>query len=222
MSNWGEEALALCQVNQLGRRCHRQKGGKWWWRRFAVRRKQKERQKAGAVDKVWRPGEENAQLEAALGNGGKQHQLHYQSYLWCAPIFKEPPRVVWGQLVLSAQLWKHSNISCKTSLTQGHYSWRHNQILKSLAAALETKRKATNSLPIRAVNSITAPTFIHEWQTGPNHSPAKPEIGKLAIARDWKMLVDIGKQLVFPPEIATTTLRPDLVLWSPQLNLLTS
>ena len=29
------------------------------------------------------------------------------------------------------------------------------------------------------------------------------------------MLADVGRQLVFPKEIATTTLRPDLVLWSP-------
>ena len=32
------------------------------------------------------------------------------------------------------------------------------------------------------------------------------------------MLVDIGQQLVFPAEIAATTLRPDLVLWSPSLK----
>lgn len=38
------------------------------------------------------------------------------------------------------------------------------------------------------------------------------------MARDWKMLVDIGQQLIFPPEIASTTLRPDLVLWSPSLK----
>ncbi len=36
--------------------------------------------------------------------------------------------------------------------------------------------------------------------------------------RDWKMLVDIGHQLIFPLEIAATTLRPDLVLWSPSLK----
>ena len=28
------------------------------------------------------------------------------------------------------------------------------------------------------------------------------------------MLVDLDKKLVFPPEIVTTSLRPDLVLWS--------
>lgn len=34
------------------------------------------------------------------------------------------------------------------------------------------------------------------------------------MAWDWKMQVDIGNQLIFLPEIAATTLRPDLVLWS--------
>lgn len=32
------------------------------------------------------------------------------------------------------------------------------------------------------------------------------------------MLADVGQQLVFPPEIVTTTLRPDLVFWSPSLR----
>ena len=35
------------------------------------------------------------------------------------------------------------------------------------------------------------------------------------MARDWRMVADVGRQLVFPKEIATTTLRPDIVLWSP-------
>ncbi|TWW66492.1 hypothetical protein D4764_20G0005240 [Takifugu flavidus] len=38
------------------------------------------------------------------------------------------------------------------------------------------------------------------------------------MGRDWKMLVDIGQQLTFPLEIAATTLRPDLVLWSSLLK----
>ncbi len=113
---------------------------------------------------------------------------------------------------------KHILTGCKTSLTQGRYTWRHNQVLKSLTAALESKRTATNSLPLRATNPTTAMTFIREGQTKPNYPPTKPEAGKLAMARDWKILVDIGQQLVFPPEIAATTLRPDLVLWSPSIK----
>ena len=113
---------------------------------------------------------------------------------------------------------KHILTGCKTSLTQGRYTWRHNQVLKGLAAALESKRNTTNSLPLRATNSITAPIFIREGQKKPNHPPTKSEAGQLAIARDWKMLVDIGQQLIFPPEIAAPTLRPDLVLWSPSMK----
>lgn len=44
------------------------------------------------------------------------------------------------------------------------------------------------------------------------------ERGQLSSARDWNLLVDIGRQLVFPPEITTTTLRPDIVLWSPSIK----
>ncbi|KAL7860713.1 hypothetical protein AOLI_G00170620 [Acnodon oligacanthus] len=94
----------------------------------------------------------------------------------------------------------------------GRYTWRHNQVLKSLAAALESKRNTNNSLPLRATKSFMAPTFTRERQKKPNHPATKLEVGQLGMARDWKMLVDIGQQLIFPPEIAATTLRPDLVL----------
>lgn len=98
------------------------------------------------------------------------------------------------------------------------YTWRNNHVLKSLAAALEIKRNTNSSLLLRAANSITAPTFIQEGREKPNHPPTKSEAGQLTMAWDWKMLVDIGHQLIFPPEIAATTLRPDLVLWSPSLK----
>ncbi|TWW62722.1 hypothetical protein D4764_04G0013690 [Takifugu flavidus] len=46
----------------------------------------------------------------------------------------------------------------------------------------------------------------------------RSEEEQLAMARDWKMLFDVGQQLTFPLEIAATTLRPDLVLWSSSLK----
>lgn len=39
------------------------------------------------------------------------------------------------------------------------------------------------------------------------------------MARDWKMKVGLDQKLTFPSEIATTTLRPDLVLWSNSCQL---
>lgn len=54
---------------------------------------------------------------------------------------------------------------CKTSLSQGHYSWRHNQALKSLVAAIENMRNTINSVPQRATNCITAPTFKRDRES---------------------------------------------------------
>lgn len=112
---------------------------------------------------------------------------------------------------------KHIMVGCKTSLTQGRYTWRHNQVLKSLASALENRRCATNSLPPRASNPprLRATTFVREGQKTSKHPSTRSEEGNLCRARDWRMLADIGRQLVFPPEIASTNLRPDLVFWSP-------
>src|SRR4029434_11160572 len=42
---------------------------------------------------------------------------------------------------------KHILVGCKTGLTQGRYTWRHNQVLKCLAAMLETRRTTINALP---------------------------------------------------------------------------
>ncbi|KAJ8010191.1 hypothetical protein DPEC_G00072430 [Dallia pectoralis] len=62
---------------------------------------------------------------------------------------------------------KHILVGCKTSLTQGRYTWRHNQVLKSLAAALESKSNTINSLPLRTTNSIPAPTLSQKERKGP-------------------------------------------------------
>ena len=38
--------------------------------------------------------------------------------------------------------------------------------------------------------------------------------GSLEDACDWEMQVDLGGKLVVPQDIASTNLRPDIVLWS--------
>ncbi|KAK0130886.1 hypothetical protein N1851_034431 [Merluccius polli] len=67
----------------------------------------------------------------------------------------------------------------------------------------------------------------HTWpstvtQNRAGQLPAKPsarvEATLLDTARDWRMQVD--QRLIFPPEIITTNLRPDLVLWSTSQKLL--
>lgn len=77
------------------------------------------------------------------------------------------------QLVPSAQLQRLSTSHLdhyKAILKQGCSTWRHNQVIKSLAAALESKINAINCLPLRATNPIKAPTLILE-QACANYSP---------------------------------------------------
>ncbi|KAG7503792.1 hypothetical protein JOB18_045005 [Solea senegalensis] len=60
--------------------------------------------------------------------------------------------------------------------------------------------------------------FVCEGTIAARSIPIPLERGQLCSARDWKLLVDIDQQLKFPPEIATTTLTPDVVLWSVSLR----
>ncbi|XDV11573.1 hypothetical protein PO909_000474, partial [Leuciscus waleckii] len=109
---------------------------------------------------------------------------------------------------------KHILVGCKTSLTQGRYTWRHNQVLRCLADELENKRVTTNATPLNAQTTIPRrTTFMREGEKQ-RTKPSFPNSGPLNAARDWEMRVDLNQRLTFPPEIAATNLRPDLVLWS--------
>ncbi|MGH0119921.1 UNVERIFIED_CONTAM: hypothetical protein FKN15_029184 [Acipenser sinensis] len=83
--------------------------------------------------------------------------------------------------------------------------------------------------------SVTCPISCHQFYQSITHKgqyssvqesnhqekgvKTKPRPGQLEAARDWKMLADVGQRLIFPPEIATTNLRPDIVLWSGSARL---
>lgn len=108
---------------------------------------------------------------------------------------------------------RHILTGCKTSLSQGRYTWRHNQVLRQLAITLEGRRSSINALPPPTSRPSNTTPFVRAGQR-----PVKPAMrveGTLLDAtRDWKMQVDLDQQLKFPPEILTTNLRPDLILWS--------
>ena len=100
---------------------------------------------------------------------------------------------------------KHILSACPTALTGGRYKWRHDKVLSEIAhhltLAVNTKRKTQ-----------TGPLFINFVKQG--SAPSSHATGLLPTAKDWELLVDLKTQLKFPPEIAVTCKRPDLVLWS--------
>lgn len=79
---------------------------------------------------------------------------------------------------------------------------------------MANKRVTTNALPLNAQTTFAQKvTFIQEGEKR-RTKPAPLDSGPLNAAWDWEMQVDLSQRLTFPPEIAATNLRPDLVLWS--------
>ncbi|XP_078603950.1 uncharacterized protein LOC144877779 [Branchiostoma floridae x Branchiostoma japonicum] len=105
---------------------------------------------------------------------------------------------------------KHILSACTTSLKQGRYTWRHNQALRILAAALEEGRKKASS------NGVQNQSFIPFVKEGQKAAPANRRRGEGLMSKGgWEMTVDLDTRLTFPRTICETTLRPDIVLWSP-------
>ncbi len=109
---------------------------------------------------------------------------------------------------------RHILVGCKNSLTQGRYTWCHNQVLRCLAAAIESKRVSTKAIPQNAKNTLPKRQFFVQEGEKKQAKLLSPDTGQLNIARDWEMQVDLNHRLTFPFEIAVTNVRPDLVLWS--------
>ncbi|KAJ8381264.1 hypothetical protein SKAU_G00020420 [Synaphobranchus kaupii] len=101
-------------------------------------------------------------------------------------------------------------ISCKTALSQGRYRWRHDQVLRKLAEVLEGRRQESRGCPPPLEH------HIHFVREGGGRRSTKPRETPRLFSSDqeWNMRVDLGRQLQFPGEITTTSIRPDIVVWS--------
>ncbi|XP_057297663.1 uncharacterized protein LOC130628696 [Hydractinia symbiolongicarpus] len=108
-----------------------------------------------------------------------------------------------------------SNVShilgaCRTSLTQGRYTCRHDSALIVLVKALKEFLVSYEPLKVSKCNKIN---FIPAGQSPSKKRHTKCP-GLLHLASDWKILSDLDSVLVVPPYIAITQLRPDVLLIS--------
>ena len=101
---------------------------------------------------------------------------------------------------------EHVLSSCRTALTEGRYTWRHNMVLKEVAAGLEEARKNKKKKQLTFIKFVPAGSTESRSDRGCQ--------GILATASDWILMADLQTQLVFPAEITVTRLRPDIVMWS--------
>jgi hypothetical protein len=118
----------------------------------------------------------------------------------------------------------HVLTSCQAALQQGRYTWRHNSVLLVMKQHLVPH--------IRAINDgrhkfPTDRKLVWKREDGSWYKPDNVTRARaprslcdyLARATDWQILFDLpGNDVftyhVFPPEIAITTARPDVLLVS--------
>ena len=99
---------------------------------------------------------------------------------------------------------------CKVALAQGRYTWRHNKVLKEVAASIQKKITENSTSP---KSTRTRIPFVREGDKIDPETP-KETVNYLSTATDWKMAVDLEGQLKIPVEVTITNLRPDITITS--------
>lgn len=120
---------------------------------------------------------------------------------------------IWGQdnspaCLLCNKRGSHKHIlsSCPVALGEGHYRWRHDQVLKIVAEAVA--KAVNNNKQTSSQKNILFVNAGEQLKLQP-----KPASELLSSESDWDPGVDLGRQLKFPYYIMSTLLRPDMVLW---------
>ena len=105
---------------------------------------------------------------------------------------------------------KHILTGCKYA--QRSYTWRHNEVLEIFSevskTCCETANKALNIINNRAIQFVKEGNILKIAC----ENMRKPSL--LQGCTDWHVATDLKHNFIFPTEIALTTKRPDIVIWS--------
>ena len=114
-----------------------------------------------------------------------------------------------GGCQLCGELGSLSHIlsGCRVALAQGRYRWRHDQVLKEIAACVDGKRKSANEDPKERRKEIK---FVRKGEKKGKIEERLPS-SYLDGASDWTLSVDLNGRLKFPVRAAEKNLRPDVL-----------
>jgi hypothetical protein len=110
----------------------------------------------------------------------------------------------------------HILVNCRFALEQGRYNWRHDSVLSNIEIGLQkliAEKNERKTLPRK--NQNLHQNFVRAGEKPPPKSRCQLQDDLLTGANDWRLLVDYDhKKIVFPPNICSTSERPDVVIWS--------
>ena len=100
--------------------------------------------------------------------------------------------------VLCGSEGTHILSGCKVTLRQGRYKWRHDKVLKEVVSAVQTKvTENCNKVEHRK----TRIRFVKEGQKVDKTVKDEENFSYLTAAKDWKVTVDLDKNLKISTEI---------------------
>jgi hypothetical protein len=101
---------------------------------------------------------------------------------------------------------------------QGRLTWRHNELLRILHFFVGKSIRSLSTRPIPAVQHPAAKMqFVKAGQKGKPRDVRPPSV--LQMAKDWRISADLPSLAYqFPPHIAVTAQRPDIVIWSESIR----
>lgn len=106
----------------------------------------------------------------------------------------------------------HILTGCPKALAEGRDRWRHDRVLTEIAKWVEQQRVKANNNQAQPPGAMT---FVREGDKARKTSmPTRNLPSTLQRASDWELSVDLKRRLVFPQDVAVTSLRPDMVLLS--------
>ena len=105
---------------------------------------------------------------------------------------------------------RHILSVCPVSLSSGRFRYRHDSVLKSICHSIQSfiNTSRSSKKPSRNIAFVKAGCSLSSSSRNSSID------GILACASDWVLVADIDKQLKFPAHIASTSLRPDVVLFA--------
>ncbi|XP_071153667.1 uncharacterized protein [Mytilus edulis] len=104
----------------------------------------------------------------------------------------------------------HHVLSCQVALKDGMYTWRHDRVLKTIAARFDIiKRKRFDIIRRKKKKVKKHIIFVNFVKAGESKDNG---LGILATATDCQLTTDIQQRIICLSEIAATLVRPDMVL----------
>ena len=105
--------------------------------------------------------------------------------------------------------------ACKIALSQGRFTFRHDNVLRIVISNIRSSVKNIKS----SVPTSKQPIKIKFVKTGTRlKNKNSSRSGTLHQASDWVLLGDLDGTFFFPPHIAFTELRPDITIFSNKLK----